>query len=1114
MRTNGMIGGHATARGQLVSLLIVACVLGTGAKDALAQDAATTCAPAMGRVVSIQGSVDVQRAGSRDWLRIRQLDTGVCPGDRLRTAPLSRAALFVQPETLVRVDQNTTIALRQTATEVLVEFFQDEATPAAPGTPCCGAAYFITRFPKKFKVTTAHLNAAVEGTEFMVTMSREGTELTVLEGVVLSQTATTREERAVTAGNKLVAGQAVAGVITALIKPEDAVQWVLHYPPLSDARTVADVSTAERCHALPTPSNQDCLTERAELLLRLGQIEEALQDIEGVLAFDSRNGDANALRAIIQIAKNDKIAALDSARAAIVSTPDNFRAWLALSYAEQASFELEQALDSARKAQALQADSSLANTRAAELLMSLGRTAAAETSARMAVNNNPAESGAHTMLGFIHLAQINLKQARADFEAAIERDSFSPSPRLGLGLAMIRSGKLNEGREQLEIAVALDPTNSLLRSYVGKAYYEENSKERDELAGTQFALAKQFDPQDPTPWFYEAILEQTQNRPVESLKDLQESVGLNDNRTVYRSRLLLDEDLAARNAQLSRSYRELGFEQLAQAEAYRSLAIDPVDFSGHRFLADAFLDRPRHQFARVSELLQSQIWQPLNVTPIETQLMDDRSFILRNSGPATAGLNEFNPLFVQQGLQLQASGLIGGNDTLGDQILLSGLHDRVSASIGHFYYDSDGFQEGWGLKKDIVSAFVQAQLSPDSSIFGEYRNSEQTQGDLSQNFFGVTDSQRVIQDRELYRLGFRFPLNEWSIAGTLTQQDARDVTEAPVGSLLFRSDTDESAGELLAVYRSSRFYLLLGGGRFRTTGIAEFSGFPFESKGSAGNAFGYVSFEPVADLLRFELGLSWDEVERPDLYPETISRLSPKLGVVFRPRPGTTFRAAAFRSLRRSIIAEQTIEPTQVAGFNQFFDDALGTKSERVGVGWDQKLTATSFAGVEFSKRRLIVPQAFTDPLESFEWNERDYRGYFYLAPYRWLSTAIEYTYERITQHPLFADNFLDAETHKIPISMIFFMSDADLSLRATIMGVRQTGEFRLDPFSPDFASGTSEFWTADIALTYRLPRRRGLITAEVRNLFDETFRYQETDVFSPTLARERLAFLRFSVSL
>ena len=126
---------------------------------------------------------------------------------------------------------------------------------------------------------------------------------------------------------------------------------------------------------------------------------------------------------------------------------------------------------------------------------------------------------------------------------------------------------------------------------------------------------------------------------------------------------------------------------------------------------------------------------------------------------------------------------------------------------------------------------------------------------------------------------------------------------------------------------------------------------------------------------------------------------------------------------------------------------------------------------------------------------------------------GIEFTYERITQHPQFAENFLEAETQKIPFSAAFFLGPSGLSIRTTVTHVRQTGEFRLDPLLPDFAHGTSDFWISDVALTYRLPGRHGLITAEVRNVLDDTFQYQETDIFTPTLARERLAFLRVSLA-
>ena len=77
------------------------------------------------------------------------------------------------------------------------------------------------------------------------------------------------------------------------------------------------------------------------------------------------------------------------------------------------------------------------------LHLSLGDSRRAEGGRAAAIASNPAESHAHSILGFVHLAQIDTQAARAQIlQAAIERDSFSALPRLGLGLAMIRDGEL------------------------------------------------------------------------------------------------------------------------------------------------------------------------------------------------------------------------------------------------------------------------------------------------------------------------------------------------------------------------------------------------------------------------------------------------------------------------------------------------------------------------------------------------------------------------------------------------------------------------------------------------------------------------------------------------
>src|SRR5207237_10023516 len=139
----------------------------------------------------------------------------------------------------------------------------------------------------------------------------------------------------------------------------------------------------------------------------------------------------------------------------------------------------------------------------------------------------PNVSRTRTVLRVAYRTEVNTREANAAFEKAIEFDQADYLPRLGLGLVKIREGDLAEGRREIEIAASRDPNNSIVRSYLGKAYYEEKRGPLDER---EYAIAKELDPNDPTPWFYDAIAKQTTNRPVEALQDIQKAIELNDNR--------------------------------------------------------------------------------------------------------------------------------------------------------------------------------------------------------------------------------------------------------------------------------------------------------------------------------------------------------------------------------------------------------------------------------------------------------------------------------------------------------------------------------------------------------------------------------------------------------
>jgi tetratricopeptide (TPR) repeat protein len=141
----------------------------------------------------------------------------------------------------------------------------------------------------------------------------------------------------------------------------------LYYPPIADPQFGADPIAVD-CEAIAEEMRPACLLERSEALLRAGRVDEAQADLRDLLVLQPNNVDALALRAVISVVRNEKADALQFAQEATSLSPNAYRPWLALSYAQQADFKLEQALESAQKAAAL-APNSAWRARVAELLM-------------------------------------------------------------------------------------------------------------------------------------------------------------------------------------------------------------------------------------------------------------------------------------------------------------------------------------------------------------------------------------------------------------------------------------------------------------------------------------------------------------------------------------------------------------------------------------------------------------------------------------------------------------------------------------------------------------------------------------------------------------------------
>src|SRR5258706_13911164 len=72
--------------------------------------AAPACTPKIATVASVQGTVEVQRAGAGEWLTVARDDV-LCAGDTVRVGVKSRADVVQLDETLLRLAANTSITI-------------------------------------------------------------------------------------------------------------------------------------------------------------------------------------------------------------------------------------------------------------------------------------------------------------------------------------------------------------------------------------------------------------------------------------------------------------------------------------------------------------------------------------------------------------------------------------------------------------------------------------------------------------------------------------------------------------------------------------------------------------------------------------------------------------------------------------------------------------------------------------------------------------------------------------------------------------------------------------------------------------------------------------------
>jgi len=1074
------------------SLIISFLFVGLTTKSVYAYN----CDNWVAKLQSIQGSVQVRQATKnlvgKQWANVQRNAT-FCKGDVLRVQENSRAALLLKNDTLLRLNQNTTITF--------TDLSPDKPSVVSVTT---GFAHFISRVKAAFEVITPFINAAIEGTEFVVAVNKGQTDVTVFEGTVRAYNQYGQVR--LTANQTAQAKDGQAPIIILNVTPRDAVNWSLYYPAIID-------------------SDANALNAKASQALSAGQVEMATEFLNQSIKANPNDSDALAMQAIIAIVQNQKDKGLKLAQQAVATDSKNTSARLALSYAQQAHFKVGEALKTLQIATQNTDGTETGNpfvwSRLAEVYLMHGELDEALRAAKKANALNPNIGRTHTVLGFAYLTRIEIKQAIEAFNNAIEKDQTDPLARLGLGLAIIRQGNLEDGRREIEYATTLDPNNALIRSYLGKAYYEEK---RNKLAAVQFKMAKELDPNDPTAYFYNAIRLQSENKPGEALQEIQLATNLNKQRAVYRSKLLLDQDQAVRNSSTAQIYAELGFDETALLEATSALQKDFTNHSAHRFMAEAYAKKDRNEIARVSEAYQSIMYSPLNTNPIPPHIGETDLGTVNNAGPTDASLNEYDALFTRNDTNWRVTALSGNHQTAGDELIYSAVEDNFALSLGQYHYQTEGFRPNNDLKQDIVNMFFQWAIDPKQSIQLEYRDNRKKNGDLRLKF-DPTDyvaNRRETDDKKSIRLGYLFKptsnldfIAAFNLQGNHKTRESVSAVSATIDLVDgFDDDHDAHNSELQMIYKTLHSQTIFGVGNYvddfnnkkvvqlkiGTTVISD-SSTTVDDKISHKNAYLYETLN-MADTTIL-LGLSNNDHDDNEINIHG-NKINPKLGIQTT-LTNTILRAAYFSTLKRPLLNDQTLEPTNIFGFNQFYDEINDTTANNIALGINSSFSPKINSGIEFIKRDLLIPISRNSTQVEEGQKETIAKMYVNWLPINAFSMTfgIEYLDQlrEFDSANVSTSEPLQMTTIKYPLSFTY-NSHNKMSYQLTSTYYDQ------DITQPVSATQNNEyhdsFTIVDTVISYDFAKRAGKLSLIFNNLFDTEFKYQDT-TFRSTTAQQPL---------
>jgi len=863
--------------------------------------------------------------------------------------------------------------------------------------------------------------------------------------------------------------------------------------------------------------------QKAMLELIGGNAEDAQAILESIPADDSAYSMGQGLLSNVALARNQKDEALEAAQRSVQTNSSSPSAHLNLSLVRQSFFDLPAATRSAERALELDPNFLQAQVQYAKLLFGAGDTGKAEEVIRQALADAPEEAAVHSTLGFILLARGETAEARVNFNRSIQLDSTRGEPHLGLGVANMREGLTSSAVLEMLQATMLEPQLALYQSYLGKAFYEERKFEQ---AFTALQDAMELDPRDPTPHLYSGVFQEDLNRPGIAVQDFRESIRLNDNRAVYRSRFVLDEDRATRNIKLANAFNRLGFTEQANLEAVKSYAADPTNSSSRIFLADTFLNLDGRTTAGGSELLMARLLLPVNANSFNA-------------------FNDYTTLFEAARLNWTTQATAGNLDSYTGTLVASG-------GVSNFAFGSiftRNVSDGWRPVNDDGRSFTTVNLfkyapTAHSDLLVTLSHTQTKQGDRGLGTPFVTpdndSDQRLFDRTNRAEIGYHQQFHPGSeLVVYFSGRTVDQVLENPNHLRVFRGRVPVSlrrstrnpnlSFQASHLWKVSDMQFKYGfdvfEGRSRNLDILSFctTGPPEEGCAFPGDLppdilrqeFDYSrekarfktvfvhSDYVVSPQLVFTAGLNYDWArsygvdEAQSLGDSQDSQVSedhwnPQAGLLFSPLESTTVRFAFMRTTQTHV--QERVVPTHLFGFVLSPNEFELTRSTGFNLGWDQRIFGgrTFVRTVAFWKERTIPLGQGSDGM--------DFEGDFYGG--------------RLVLNQFVTDRLTFVTDYALTHDANFFGLRHDHDLRVALFYIHPRGvSFRIEEEYLDQSrffgvQDTTNVWTTNATLSFEMPQKFGKASFEVQNVFDRRYNFLADPLaLDPRVPRRQLKF-------